>query len=132
MPLTDAIVSVELTRPQAVLTKGIDPERDSFFSAFLGAMERYGIRYRALHFRDGMLYGTEFAVDPQDEEKLAAAFGDLRQAGFLAVQSLDLESHAHRIVFARIAEGKPETRVVDLFLRDTPSDRTTTRTRVRS
>ncbi len=127
MPFTEAIASPELTRPQTVAAKGIDPNQDAFFSVLRAAMERHCVRYRALHFRDGMLYGSEFAVDPKDENRFSAVFGDLREAGFLPVQALHLESRAHRVVFARIANGQPETRVVDLFLRDTPSDRATTR-----
>jgi hypothetical protein len=122
MPLTDSILTPELTQPQPVLAEGFDPRHDAFFSVFLPAMERHGVRYRALHAGDGLLYGTEFAVDPSDEGKLSAVFSDLKDAGFLAVQSLQIESRAQRIIFARIADGQPETFVIDLFLRDLSSN----------
>jgi thymidylate kinase len=114
MPLTDSILTPELTQPQHILAEGFDPSRDVFFSVFLLAMERNSIRYRALRFSGGLLYGTEFAVDPSDERKLATVFSDVKDAGFLPVQSLELKSGGHRIIFARIASGQSETNVIDL------------------
>jgi len=118
MPLTDTILSPELIQSQRSLAAGVDPRHDALLSVFLPAMERREVRYRALQLRDGLLYGSEFAVDLKDEGKFPAVFGDLREAGFLPVQLLQLESGARRVVFARVADGQPETFVVDLFLRD--------------
>lgn len=121
MPLTDSILNPEVTQPQPVRAEGFDPRHDTFFSALLPAMERHGVRYRALHADNGMLYGNEFAIDPADEGKLSVVFGDVKAAGFLPVQSLQMESLAQRVIFARIADGQPETFVIDLFLRDQSS-----------
>jgi len=121
MPLTDSILTPELTHPQPVRAEGFNPRRDPFFSVFLDAMEGHGVRFRALHSVDGLLHGTEFAVDPTDDWKFSAVFGDVKDAGFLPVQSLQMESLAQRVIFARIADGQPETFVIDLFLRDLSS-----------
>src|SRR3984957_17320113 len=120
MPLTDSILSPELIQPQRVLAEGFDPDHDALLSVFLPAMERCGVRYRALHSLNGLLYSTEFALDPRDERKLAAVFRDMKDAGFLAVQSLELKSGARRIIFARIAEGQPESFAIDLVFENTP------------
>lgn len=121
MPLTDAILSPELTQPQRSFDAGVDPRHDALLSVLLPAMERRDVCYRALQMRDGLLYGNEFAVDAKDEARLSAVFGDLREAGFLAVQLLELGSGARRVVFARVADAQPETFVVDVFLRDLSS-----------
>jgi thymidylate kinase len=121
MPLTDTILSPELTQPQRSFAAGVDPRHDALLSVLLPAMERRDVRYRALQLRDGLLYGNDFVVDKKDESKLSAVFGDLRDAGFLAVQLLALESGARRVVFGRVANGEPETFVVDIFLRDLSS-----------
>lgn len=120
MPLTDSILSPELTQPQSVLAEGFDPTHDVFFSVFFPAMERHGVRSRALHSENGLLYGTELAIDYSDDRKLAPVFSDMKDAGFLAVQSVELKSGAHRIIFARIADGQPETFVIDLIFEKTP------------
>jgi thymidylate kinase len=118
MPLTDTIVSTELMQPQRVLAEGFDPSRHPFFSVLLAAMERHGVGYRAVHSKDGLLYATEFVVDPSSARKLSAVFSDAHDLGFLAVQSAEIESGAHRIVFGRIEDAEPETFVVDIFIRD--------------
>ena len=118
MPLTDTIVSAELAEPQRVSAEGFDPSRNAFFSVFLAAMKRHGVEYRARHSENGLLLATEFVVSPDDERKLSAVFIDVKDAGFLAVQSFEIESGAHRIIFARIAGIEVETFVVDLFIDD--------------
>src|SRR5271168_2501659 len=118
MPLTDEILSPELTQPQRFLAAGVDPRHDAMLSVLLPAMERRDVHYRALQMRDGLICGSEFAVDAKDEGKLSIVFSDLREAGLLPVQYLELESGARRVVFARIADGQPETFVVDIFVRD--------------
>jgi thymidylate kinase len=121
MPLTDAILTPELTQPQRSFAVGVDPRHDALLSVLLPALERREVPYRALQLRDGLLYANEFAVEAKDEEKLSSVFGDLRDAGFLAVQLLELESGAHRVVFARVADDQPETFVVDVFLHNLSS-----------
>src|SRR3984957_7819749 len=118
MPFTDTIVSAELAGPQRVSAEGFDPSRNPFFSAFLAAMERHGVEFRARHSENGLLLATEFVVSPDDERKLSAVFIDVKDAGFLAVQSFEIESGAHRIFFARVAGIEVETFIVDLFIHD--------------
>lgn len=116
MPLTDHILNSELLRPDARLSNAVDPLRDAFFSALLPAFERHGVRYCALHAQSGILTGTDFAVHPADQAKIAKAFAEVRTAGFPPVQLLEFETGKWRVLFARVAGSQLETFAADFLL----------------
>jgi thymidylate kinase len=118
MPLTETIRNRELVQPRPASLEGFDPGRSAFFSTLFGALDQQCIRYCALHAHSGLLYGSDFAVHPGDKKKLRAVFLALKQAGYLAVQWLEIESGEHRVVFASPVTGSnPETVTIDLVFR---------------
>jgi len=79
----------------------------------LAAFEIRGIRYCALHARDGQLQASEFAIHPLDQRKLATAFADLKELGILTVQAIDFANQERRIVFARSSGWRWQIYAVD-------------------
>jgi len=107
MPLTETISHPELRRSSVLFEQGIDPGRDHFFSTLFRALDQCGVRYAALHAKQGLLFGTDFIVHPHDESKLSTVFSELRKIGYHAVQCLELESGEQRVVFACVGDENP-------------------------
>jgi thymidylate kinase len=117
MPQIEITRRPELMQDQSHLKDSLDAAVDPFFSTFFRALDRYGVRYCALHADGELLYHADFAVHPGDRRKLGGVVLELRELGYLAVQWLELESGKDRIMFGRVIHTRPETVTIDLTFR---------------
>jgi len=115
MPLTETIQNQEFVQPTPN-QEGFDPGQHPFFLTLFRALDQHGVRYCALRAQGGLLYGADFAVHPGDKKKLRMVFLELKQAGYLAVQWIEIQPGEHRIVFTQTLDSKPETVAIALLL----------------
>lgn len=94
----------------------IDPSRSVFWAALLAAFDMHEVRYCALHAHGPLLYGFDFAVHSTDGARLGRVFSEVRKLGYRAVQSVQVASGWHRLVFARL-DADAEMVALDLVFR---------------